>query len=105
MVLIKRILKLFMLHILRSLWSCKFGFCVVAHPPNAQIFLLLRRGLFYVDALVLLDTFSNNSHDIQGSAFLPSWWLQLDNTGDTDFHYLGIDVASAVKRPDWCFHQ
>src|SRR5699024_78817 len=72
---------------LRSFLACKFGFCVVAHTPNAQIFLRLRRGPFYVDALVLPDTFSCNNHYTQGSAFSPSWRLQLGNIGDTDFHY------------------
>src|SRR5690625_2626364 len=72
---------------LRSFRACKFGFCVVAHPPNAQIFLRLRRGLFCVDVLVLLDTFSRNTHYTQGSAFSPSWRPQPSNNGDTDFHY------------------
>src|SRR5690625_7868085 len=73
---------------LRSFRACKFGFCVVAHPPNAQIFLRLRRGLFYVDALVLLDTFSRNNHYTQESAFLPSWRLQQGSIADTDYHYV-----------------
>src|SRR5699024_3505282 len=59
---------------------------VVAHPPNAQIFLRSRRGLFCVDSLVLPDTFSRNAHYTQESAFLPSWWLQL-GIGDIDFRY------------------
>src|SRR5690625_6115932 len=72
---------------LRSFWACKFGFCVVAHPPNAQVFLQLRRGLFCVGALVLLDTFSRSTLHIQAYGFLPCWRLQLGNNGDTDFHY------------------
>src|SRR5699024_10941361 len=72
---------------LRSFWACKFGFCVVANPPNAQVFLQLRRGLFCVGAFVLLDTFSRSTLHIQAYGFLPCWRLQLGNNGDTDFHY------------------
>ena len=84
---------------LRSFRACKFGFCVVAHPPNAQIFLRLRRGLFYVDALVLLDTFSRNNHYTQGSAFSPSWRLQLGNIGDTDFHLMDENYRHWLNCP------
>lgn len=33
-----------------SLMACRVGDCVVEHPPSAQIFLRLRRGLVCVDA-------------------------------------------------------
>src|SRR5699024_974715 len=67
--------------------ACKFGCCVVALQPNAQIFLLLGRGLFYADVSVLLDTFSHNNLCIREHAFLPSWRLQLDNIGGIDSLY------------------
>lgn len=38
---------------LRSFSACKFDDCVVAHPPNTQIFLRLERMLFCVDVSVL----------------------------------------------------
>src|SRR5699024_4208706 len=46
-----------MLHLSTLLLACKFGYCVVAHQRNAQIFLKLGRVLFYVDVSVLTDTF------------------------------------------------
>src|SRR5699024_11876954 len=56
---IKGVLKLNTLHLSTLLSACKFGCCVVAHQPNAPIFLRLGRGLFYADVSVLLDTFSH----------------------------------------------
>src|SRR5699024_11747792 len=67
--------------------ACKFGCCVVAHQPNAPIFLRLGRGLFYADVSVLLDTFSHNNLCIREHAFLPSWRLQLDNIAGIDSHF------------------
>src|SRR5699024_1515542 len=55
----KEVLKLNMLHLSTLLLACKFGYCVVAHQRNAQIFLKLGRVLFYVDVSVLPDTFSH----------------------------------------------
>src|SRR5699024_2006267 len=89
--LFQRIEKLLMLHLSTLLLACKFGFCVVAHQPNAQIFLRLGRVLFYVGAWVLPDTFSRNRHYIRELVFLSSWRLQPDNISS-------IDSRSAIRK-------
>ncbi|MBP2257862.1 hypothetical protein J2Z81_001816 [Virgibacillus campisalis] len=77
-----------MLHLFMLLSACKFGCYVVAHQPNAQIFLRLGRGLFYADVSVLPDTFSRNSLCVREYAFLSSWRLQPDNIAGIDSHFV-----------------
>src|SRR5699024_11934775 len=86
-----------MLHMVCPFRACKFGFCVVAHPPNAQIFLLLRRGLFYVDAWELLDISYCSNHGIEVSVCLLGWRRQLDSIEDTEFVDV-IKMASLLLR-------
>src|SRR5699024_10481496 len=85
--IIKRVLKLNLLHLSTLLSACKFGYCVVAHQPNARIFLRLGRVLFYVDVSVLPYTSFHSNLYIREYAFLPSWRLQLDNIAGIDSRF------------------
>jgi len=76
-----------MLHVSTLLWAYKFDFCVVAHQPNARIFLRLGQGLFYVDVSGLPDIFSRNNPGTREYAFLSSWRLQPDNISNIDSRF------------------
>src|SRR5699024_1948339 len=86
--MIKGISKLSVLHLFTLLSACKFGYCVVAHQPNARVFLRLRRGLFYVDVSVLPDTFLRNNLGIREYAFSLSWRLQPGNIAGIDSRFV-----------------
>src|SRR5699024_12272423 len=82
--MIKGISKLSVLHLFTLLSACKFGYCVVAHQPNARVFLRLRRGLFSADVSVLPDTFLRNNLGIREYDFSLSWRLHPSNMGGMD---------------------